>query len=71
MIAEVFENAVVDVGLDFETHGGSPAKITQLFFNFLEEVFCFFLIDVEVAVAGDAERIGSKYFVAGKEFTGA
>jgi hypothetical protein len=69
--AEGFENIVLDGVLDFEADGGVAAEVAELFLDFLEDVVGFLVVDVEVAVAGDAEGAGVAEAVAGEEGGGA
>jgi len=60
VLAECGEKSGVDAFLYLEAHGGTAAEVAQLFLDFLEEVFGFFLVDVEVAIAGDAEGVRAR-----------
>jgi len=71
VVAEGVVNGVGDALFDFEADGGAAAEVAQLGLDGLEEVFGFFLVDVEVAVAGDAEGVGAGQPVAGEELAGA
>lgn len=71
VFAEGGEEDFADVAFDFEADGGTAAEVAEFFLDFFEEVFGFFLVDVEVAVAGDAEGVGADDAVAGEEGVGA
>ncbi len=70
---EDFEEAVGDadraIGLDFQADRVAAVAVAQFGFDAAEEVFGFFLVDVEVAVAGDAELVSSAEFHAMEECT--
>src|SRR5438270_7936912 len=52
----------------FETHGITTTGSPQFLLNRPQQVFRFFLVDVEIAVAGDAESVHAVEHQAGKEF---
>jgi len=52
--------------LDFEPHGRAAPQVAQLFLDLLEQVLRLLVVDVEVAVARDAERVGVAHDVAGE-----
>ena len=66
VVAEGVVNGVGDALFDFEADGGAAAQVAQLGLDGFEEVFGFFLVDVEVAVAGDSEGVGAGQPVAGE-----
>ena len=71
ILAEQFEKIGVHAVFDFKAHGGSAAEIAEFVFDFLQQIFGFLFVDVEIAVAGDAESMGGVEPVAGEELAGA
>ena len=71
VVGEAVEGELVHAILDFQAHGGAAAQVAQLVLDALEEIFGLLLVDVEVAVAGDAEGEGAVDTVAGEELVGA
>src|SRR5262249_31794806 len=57
-------------GLDFEAHGPALAALGDLRVHDFEKAASFFLLEIEIAVAGDAERGGSQDFIAAVKFSG-
>ena len=60
VVEEDLEEGIVDPLLNLEADGRTPAQIAQLLLDRLEQVLGFLLVDIEVAVAGDAEGFGRK-----------
>ena len=71
MIAKRREGPVVHAPLNFEAHRGAATKVPQLLLDLLEQVLRLFLVDVEIAVPGDAEGVRAVNAIAGKELAGA
>jgi len=71
VLAQNFEKIGVHAVFDLKAHGGTAAEVAELVFDFLQQIFGFLLVDVEIAVSGDAESMGGVEPVAGEELTGA
>ena len=68
---ENIEQSALHVGraamLDFEADGVAARTFAQFVLNGAQEIFRFLLVDIEIAVAGDAEAIDLLDFEARKE----
>ena len=69
--AEDVEEFLGDTGFDLEPDGGAAAEIAQLLLDFFEQVVGFLVVDVEIAVARHAKRMGTVDRVAGEKRVGA
>ncbi len=67
MIEQGLEELFVDPLLDLEADRGAAAQVFQLRLDLLEEVFRLFLVDVEIAVAGDAKQLCAMHVAPGKQ----
>ena len=52
-----FENIFRAISFHFEADGIAATGAPQLLFNGAQKIFCFFLVDVEIAVASDPKRV--------------
>src|SRR5207248_4929808 len=52
----------------FQTHGIAATGTPQFLFDCAKQVFRLFLVDVEIAVTGDAESVHAIEDEAGKKF---
>src|SRR6266550_3148488 len=52
----------------FETHGIAATGAPQFLFDCAKQIFRFFLVDVEIAVTGDAESVHAVEDEAGEKF---
>ena len=48
--------------LDFETDGSSTIHMAQLLLDGMEQILRLLLVDIEIAVARDAEQVGADHF---------
>ena len=69
---EVAEEKVFNIegaiGGDFETDGGTPVPFLEFFLDGEEKILGFFLVDIELAISGDADGPDSVDFHSGKDF---
>ena len=49
------------VVLNLEAHGCTAINMAQLFLDGVKEILCLLLVDVEIAVASDAEEMGPEH----------
>ena len=71
VLAEFAEDRLIDALLDFKADRGAAPQVAQLFLDLLQEVLGLLLVDVQVAVARDAEGMGPDELVAGEELSRA
>ncbi len=62
-----FEKIVRAIGFHFQAHGVAAARAPQFLLDAAQEVFRFFLVDVEIAVARDAKGVHAIEDEAGKK----
>ena len=62
--AQALDDLRVGAGLDFQAHGVALAAVVQLDANGFQQRARFFLLEVEVGVAGDAEGGAGQHLVA-------
>ena len=67
---ETIHDFGMSAGFDFEADGPAFPALRDLRVHGVEQAARFFLFEVEIAVAGDAERSGSEDFVAAIELWG-
>jgi hypothetical protein len=70
VVQQAVQQLVLYAVLDLKADGVAAAALVELFLDRLQQVLDFFLVDVEVAVARDAEGVGAHDLVAREEAPG-